>query len=377
MQITALSHSMDDGWSQPFPDWDSDRTLITVFAAPDYIDEPNAIAEIVAAFPKATIVGCSSSGEIHGTKVLDRSLAVAVTRFGQTEIRVASAKIEGSDGSTLAGKKLATELDEIDLRAVFLVSEGLNVNGSDLAGGVNAVVAERVIVTGGLAGDGDAFERTWVLVDGQPLPNHAVAVGFYGDRVRVGHGSKGGWDKFGPERLITRSDGNVLFELDSQPALQLYRDYLGEHADGLPATGLLFPLALRTGDEDEEQLVRTILSIDEEAQSLTFAGDLPEGMRAQLMRANFDRLVGGAESAAMLAGDAAANGPVLAIAISCVGRRLVLGERIEEETEATLDVLPDNTVQVGFYSYGELSPYASGACDLHNQTMTMTTIYEV
>ena len=66
----------------------------------------------------------------------------------------------------------------------------------------------------------------------------------------------------------------------------------------------------------------------------------------------------------------------LAIAISCVGRRLVLGERTEEETEATLDVLPDGTQQIGFYSYGEISPLSSGRCDLHNQTMTLTTISE-
>jgi len=110
---------------------------------------------------------------------------------------------------------------------------------------------------------------------------------------------------------------------------------------------------------------------------MTFAGDIPEGYYAQLMCANFDRLIQGAGEAAVSIGNGAATGQAsLAIAISCVGRRLVLGDRAEEETEAALEALPPDTRQVGFYSYGEISPYATGHCDLHNQTMTLTTISE-
>jgi hypothetical protein len=205
-----------------------------------------------------------------------------------------------------------------------------------------------------------------------------VAVGFYGERVRIGHGSRGGWDIFGPERRVTASDGNVLRELDGRPALDLYKEYLGELAAGLPATALRFPLALRADADDKKRLVRTILGVNEEEGSLTFAGDIPEGFLAQLMRTNLDRLVDGAEAAAVMTQNRGTDGaPTLAIAISCVGRRMVLGERAEEEVEATLDELPGTTKQIGFYSYGEISPFASGTCDLHNQTMTMTTIHEV
>jgi hypothetical protein len=201
-------------------------------------------------------------------------------------------------------------------------------------------------------------------------------VGFYGDHVHLGHGSKGGWDIFGPERRVTKSSGNILYELDGRPALQLYKEYLGERAAGLPATGLLFPLSLRVTKSENKSLVRTILAVDEAHQSMTFAGDIPEGYLAQLMRANFDRLVQGASEAAQSTSRNNGSAAVLAVAISCVGRRLVLGERTEEETEAALEVLPRGTAQVGFYSYGEISPYASGLCDLHNQTMTLTTISE-
>jgi hypothetical protein len=258
---------------------------------------------------------------------------------------------------------------------MIVFSEGLAVNGSELVRGINFVTGPGVVVTGGLAADGERFRSTWVFDGGEPASRRVVALGLYGDRAVVTHGSKGGWDIFGIERHVTRSEGNVLFELDGKPALKLYKDYLGERASGLPATALLFPLAMRQAGDASKQLVRTVLAVNEETQSLTFAGDIPMGSLVQLMRANFDRLIQGASDAATLA-RAGGDGPVLSLAISCVGRRLVLGQRTEEEIEATLEVLPSRTRQVGFYSYGEISPFASGPCDLHNQTMTLTTLSE-
>jgi hypothetical protein len=337
------------------------------------------LRQLVATYARSHIVGCSTAGEIFGASLSDESLTVAVAQFESgTRVATASASVTSQDQSFAAGESIARQLQDPALRGVLLFSDGLNVNGSELVRGLNLVLPNDVVVTGGLAGDGSRFQHTWVMHDGAPRSNMVCAAGLYGDHVTIGHGSKGGWDNFGPERLVTRSQANVLVELDGRPALELYKEYLGELASGLPATGLLFPLALRANADDEKSLVRTILAVDEERQSMTFAGDIPEGSLARLMRANFDRLIDGASEAASLAGTAhaGATDETLAIAISCVGRRLVLGERAEEEIEATLDVLPAGTRQIGFYSYGEISPYAQGTCDLHNQTMTLTTIRE-
>jgi hypothetical protein len=363
------------GWSgEPDGALDSERTLVVLFGASNLIDHPAPVQRVIDAYPRSRIMGCSSSGEIHGTRILDDSLAVAVAKFDRVTLRLAAARISATGDSFAAGKEIARQLNEKDLRAALVLSDGLQVNGSELVRGVNALLPETVTVTGGLAGDGDRFARTWVIADRRLTPGYVAAVGFYGDAVRVGHGSKGGWDAFGVERLVTRSRGNVLYELDGKPALQLYKEYLGDRASGLPATGLLFPLTLRSARDDDKRLVRTILAVDEASQSMTFAGDIPEGYYAQLMHANFDRLIQGAGEAAQSI--RSAGSAPLSIAISCVGRRLVLGERAEEETEATLEVLPPDTRQIGFYSYGEISPYASGHCDLHNQTMTLTTLSE-
>jgi hypothetical protein len=237
---------------------------------------------------------------------------------------------------------------------------------------------EGVVVTGGLAGDGERFGSTWVIGARAPTDRCVTAVGFYGDRLRVGHGCQAGWSSFGPERSITRSEGNVLFELDNKPALALYKSYLGERAAGLPATALLFPLAVWAPGAEGTPLIRTILGIDEAAQSLTFAGDIPQGHRARLMRTNMESLIQSAGLAGVRAAqDFPDTSAPLSIAVSCVGRRLVLGERTEEEIESVRQALPRAARQIGFYSYGELSPSQRGGyCDLHNQTMTVTLFDE-
>ncbi|MGK3998548.1 FIST N-terminal domain-containing protein [Sorangium sp. So ce1024] len=380
MRLATFSFSRETGrWSvRALPALDSDRTLVLAFGAPEFLDDPGAIRELRRAYPRSHMLGCSSAGEIAGTSVCDGTLSVAVARFERTTLATAQVEVTSASDSFAAGQALARKLERPGLRGVLVLSEGLGVNGSQLVRGLNSVLPESVVVAGGLSGDGTRFQRTWVCLGDTVRSGVVAAVGLYGEHVVIQHGSKGGWDKFGPERVVTRSAGNVLYEIDGRPALSLYKEYLGDKAAELPASALLFPLALRATAKDEKFLVRTVLAVDHEAQSMTFAGDVPEGHLVQLMKADFERLIGGAELAARSASEAgrAAGESALAIAISCVGRRIVLGDRTEEEVEAVLDVLPKGTRVTGFYSYGEISPYATGHCDLHNQTMTLTVLSE-
>ena len=383
MQTLSFQYDAQNGWPSSAAALNSKSTLAIVFGGSCYLDTClEAWPALRELLPDALIVGCSSSGEILDDQIYDNTLTAMVVRFDKAKVRQVQTSVTGADESRQAGRFLAEGLaKQPGLKGVFVLSDGLFVNGTELSAGFNSVLPAGVAVTGGLAGDGSRFQRTWVLLDGKPRRRCVTAVGFYGEDLQFLHGCKGGWDKFGIERVVTKSSGAVVYELDGRPALALYKEYLGERAKGLPATGLLFPLAIRLPDDPEKVLVRTILSVDEEAQSLSFAGDVPQGAYAQLMKANFDRLVDGAAVAAEgIAASMAASKDVhaLAIAISCVGRRLVLGERSEEELVATMSVLPKGTRQIGFYSYGEISPYMSGgSCELHNQTMTLTLLAEV
>jgi len=376
VQTKTLLFTHEGGWSGPFPKLDSARTLVLVFGFSGLADEPARLDPLFAAYPAAKFVGCSTAGEIAGSRIHDDSISAAVVRFDATELGTASAIIAGPDDCEPAGRAIGQALAAPDLTSLFLLSDGLNVNGSDLLRGLNAEIDSRVVVTGGLAGDGSRFQRTWVLENRQLRRHRVVAVGLYGRALRVGYGSQGGWDSFGPTQRITRSDGNVLFEVDGQPALRVYKKHMGALAAGLPATALMFPLSMKRG-EGADPIVRTILAVDEGTQSMTFAGDVPQGTEVQFMRADFDRLIDGANEAARLTTlRGGERGASLSIAISCVGRRLVLGRKAEREVEAVTKALPKQGALVGFYSYGEISPHRSGRPELHNQTMTLTQMSE-
>ena len=351
--------------------------LVIFFGARAALADGGVQNELRDMYPDAHLLGCTTAGEICGTTVSDDSVVATAIRFDHTSIRAAYRPLCDASNSKAVGEQLAQDLTGEELLHVFVLAEGLKVNGSELVKGLRQGLPRGVAVTGGLAGDGARFEKTVVCMDGQVNDSAVAAIGFYGDRLQIGYGSLGGWDPFGPDRLVTRAEGNVLYELDGNSALELYKTYLGSHTANLPASGLLFPLSLR-GEDGEQRVVRTILGVDEKAQSLTFAGDIPQGRYAQLMRANFDRLIDGAEDAASACYEAIGNHtPDLAILISCVGRRLVLNQRTEEEVESVRNVLGESTVLSGFYSYGEIAPLSSSTkCELHNQTMTITTFTE-
>jgi len=332
MRIEQKKWTEAKGWTTEHPEALGDAAqLVLMFGDRYVLGEQSLTAQIKTAYPCAHILGCSTAGEICGIQVLNHSMVTTAISFERTRLQGAQIELTLAKNSFQAGERLAQSLDPEGLVHVLVLSDGLAVNGSDLVRGLAKHLPDRVAVTGGLAGDGERFEETLVFWDGVPQKNTIAALGLYGSRLKVGYGSLGGWDPFGPERLITRSRGNVLYEFDGRSALELYKKYLGKHARGLPATGLLFPLSLR-GKSGETGVVRTILSVNEQEQSITFAGDVPEGSYARLMKANFDRLIDGAIGAARTSYQATDPVPPdLAILISCVGRKLVLRQRIEEE----------------------------------------------
>jgi hypothetical protein len=375
MEVSQRTWSPDAGWEGAAPD--AEATLLLLFGGRLALNDQGTLDSLRADYPKAHIVGCSTAGEIAGTRVHDDTLVATAVRFASARSDLACIQLREGESSIEAGRRLVDKLPRDGLRHVLVLSDGLHVNGSDLVVGMTAGLPDGVQLTGGLAGDGAAFGSTTVVCGDRAGENLVAAIGFYGDAIQIGYGSLGGWDSFGPRRRVTRSEGNVLYELDGRPALSLYKEYLGDQAEGLPATGLLFPLSVQLEGRDDE-VVRTILGIDEEAQSLTFAGDVPEGSLARLMKANFDRLVDGAHGAAKSTQkQLGAAAPELGILISCVGRKLVLKQRVEDELEAVREVLGPAAALTGFYSYGEICPAAPEAgCELHNQTMTITTLRE-
>ncbi len=350
--------------------------LVLVFGSVDRLTDAALPSLLRAQFVEAHSIGCTTAGEIANGGVADDSLVITAVRFKQADFRVVGVAINGMDDSAGAGRRLGEQLAAHNLHSILVLGQGVNINGSALIEGIHQGAGERVVLTGGLAGDGGKFAHTWTLCDGEVSDRHIVGVGFYGEAIQLAHGSFGGWQPFGATRLVTRAKANVLYELDGEPALSIYKRYLGEYARDLPGSGLLFPFAMLGKDHSETGLIRTILGVSEAEGSLTLAGDIVEGGYLRLMSASTDALVDGAEAAAAEAQKMFKKGaPGLALLVSCVGRKLVMGGRVEEEIEAVGAVLGKSAVLAGFYSNGEISPYVgSTECKLHNQTMTVTCI---
>ncbi len=351
--------------------------LLLVFGEPGLLQDASVHTFLRKEYPVADLVYSSTSGEILDEFVSDNTIAVTCIQFEKTRIRSVETNISAHVGSAAAAQFLMNELCDPELQSVFIISDGTSINGSELVEGFNAVNPKQIPVTGGLAGDAARFQKTFTGLNKVPGQGNVIAIGFYGKHLQVGHGSFGGWDAFGHTRKITRSDKNVLYEIDGKNALDLYKEYLGPYKDELPGSALLFPLTLKeTGEEGS--VVRTILGVSEEKQSMTFAGNMPEGSEVRMMKANFDKLIDASSIAAKHTFSPLQEEPDLAILISCVGRKLILMERTEEEVQAAKAIFGNDTFITGFYSYGEISPLQrSSRCDLHNQTMTITTFKEL
>ena len=380
MKLEQYQWSTTGGWSRPLSSGElgAAAQLVFMFGSAKAVATSDSVALVRRAFPNAHLFGCSAGDVIHGTHVEAEALALTVVAFEHSRVATARVRIEGADHCFAAGEQLARQIDPVGLRHVFVLSEGLQVNGSDLVDGLNNVLPAGVAVTGGFAGDGDRLQTTHVWCDGAPEQSAAVALCFYGDRLHIGASVTGSWGPFGPDRLITKSRKNVLYAFDGRPALALYKQYLGEHAAGLPASGLTFPLELRIG-KGGNRVLRSLLAVDEKEQSITFAGNVPEGSYARLMVGHIEDLIAGtlAVARANLA-RMQPRSPQLSLLVSCNARRSVLKQRVEEEVEAVREVLGEHTVLTGFYSYGEIAPPEDGgSAELHNETLTITSFAEV
>ncbi len=353
-----------------------EQALVLCFGEKKLLKKSDWLRDLRRSFPGAPIISASTAGEITNEEVTDHCITATSISLDKSHLQIAKINISETTNSLEAGRLISAQLDKTGLRFVLVLSDGSLVNGDDLVTGINEVLDNAIPVAGGLAGDGADFVSTVVGFNEDVTEGNIVAIGFYGDDLQIGFGSSGGWSSFGPTRTITNSDKNVVYEIDSENALDLYKKYLGEFAEQLPGSALLFPLSLMSNGDNP--VVRTILSIDHKNSSMTFAGNMPEGGKVRLMKTTVDRLVDAASNAADDSkGSSDAGADQLALLISCVGRKLVFNNRVDEELDAVRHSMGPNTLISGFYSYGEIAPYSDFMkCQLHNQTMTITTLHE-
>jgi hypothetical protein len=350
--------------------------LVLCFAQKYFLESSSVHNDIKQLFPHAEIVFCSTAGEILGNKVSEKDGILVAMEFEKTSIQTATININNCTNSFDAAKNLVNKLPKKDLNYIMVFCDGSLINGSELVKGLSEAAGADVKISGGLAGDGANFASTLVGLNSNPSNGQIVIIGFYGNALSITHGSKGGWTPFGLEKRITKSSNNILHELENENALDVYKKYLGNSAKDLPGAALLFPLSIVLPNA-KEAVVRTILSIDEEQKTMTFVGDMPVGTKVRFMHANIAELTNAASEAAKISMQDNNIEPNFSLLVSCVGRKLVMGNNAVDEVNAVIQSVGNNTKVAGFYSYGEIAPFNDGGnCQLHNQTMTITSFYE-
>ncbi|WP_233094973.1 FIST signal transduction protein [Alteromonas sp. IB21] len=353
-------------------------SFVIAFASPTFFLVPSfhqTLTEICV-----NCVGCSTAGEISGNRVFENGISLVAIRFsGSAQVKIHHTHLQDMQSSFNTGQSLADGIDNEGLRGVYLLAPGVDVNGSALLAGLATKLPEKVGISGGLAGDYGAFEQTYVLHPEGVDSRSVSAIAFYGESLSFDYSANGGWRSFGPARAVTSAIANQLFELDGRPALDIYRDYLGDYANDLPASGLLFPFEVLNEEGQPTQVIRTILGIDESSKSLILAGEVQTSHYLRLMHASTDDLIDGAHRAinGITHSNMNYHTDYLALVTSCVGRKLVMGDRVEEEIEEIDCQLTGPVCIAGFYSYGEISPLLNkGQCELHNQTLTIMLLRE-
>jgi len=386
LKIDELSWSDNSGWffQKKRVDDNSLVQIVFIFGTVKALVDGEFLCPLRQLYPNAKIVGGSSAGNIQDNYLSTDEIVASAIYFENSRIEVSTKELSDTKNSFEIGKEVLDELHTKgdDLKHILIFSDGIHINGSMLVRGFTDNVQKRVPISGGLFGEETAnFRETYAVPDSEAKKNYVIGVGLYGDNLLIRSGSSAGWEDFGAERIITKSTGNVVYEIDGQPALNLYRKYLGELAKELPASGLRFPLNIWRNDEDIP-VIRTLFSINEEENSLTFVGDVPQNYKARLMKTNIDGLIDGAEKAVRMTryreDSDTKDSQSLCIAVSCIGRRLVLNQLVEEEIDVLKEYLGDNMSIIGFYSFGEIAPFSRElkSCRFHNQTMTITVIEE-
>jgi hypothetical protein len=357
--------------------------ILWAFGAISY-DQQRLLEGIASTAPGTPLVGCSTDGEISTAGLSVNSVVVLALSSDRIQFHTACVEHLSHD-SYAAGVALGERFQKLDCRYIQIFSDGLTGNADKIIRGIKARLGDDIKIAGGTAGDGGDFKQTFQYSRERALTDSIVAVAFEGD-FGFGTGTACGWFPVGITKRVTRAVGNVVYELDGQPALQAYEKFLGKHAALLPAVGVEYPLGMLGpyGDVEDDSyfLCRATMGVDRESGAIVFAGDVPQGARVKMTIGNETDIIQAAGEGARTAMGKLQHRnsqikPKVIFLYSCMARKLVLGSRTNEEILAVQQAAGGSVPVIGFYTYGEYAPIGQHDHSyFHNETATMTVIGE-
>ena len=366
---------INDKWDKELDySLDSHSTLIIIFGNKD-----KEVVPIINNFPQSKIIGCSSGGEIcKDFYTLNDSLVISVIQFEKSSLTTVTVDINNYDDSFSKGKEIFSALQDENLKGIITFAPGLTINGTKFVAGLSSTKGACTIC-GGLAGNSDITETFIYSNKGKEL-DKAVAVGVYGEDVEVFSSAYSGVAPISLEREITLAKDNIVFEIDNMTAYEFYCKYLPDSLeisqDNFNSLSFQFPLSIADNLNIDEDTVRTPIGLNITNGSIIFSGEFTTGDKVRLLRATTDRFIEGANKACRNLYSEIGNRENLVIAVSCVGRRSVLRDYIDDEIVTMKNIVSHHGTLCGFYSFGEISDRTNNYSVFHNQTMNLIGIVE-
>lgn len=351
----------------------SDADLVFVFGSVGILETPNFYSVLKDSFPNAHICGASCGSSILSESLVSDQCTILAIQFKAAQVR--NLKVKISDRHDVDGviHEIHKHFPLNNLKGLCILVDGFAINSGGLISNLTKKFPS-VPIFGGLASDGDAMITSCVMNNGIGEKGIISVSGFYGESLSISTALAGGWQRFGPERLITKSHDNILEEIDGKKAVQLYKEHLQKEHLNLPHDGLMLPLSVYPKDHPELGKTRSVIGITDDEKALVFAGDVPKGHQARFMTSSIQSLCRGAEEAVATLKP---NGDGFAIAFSCIGHHMFLSSMTEDELDVLTGCLGPNIPLVGFYSNGEICPIGGKhESALHNQTTAIALITE-
>ena len=321
---------------------------------------------LVRLLPNACIIGTTTSGEIIEGKAKMHTTVLAFSLFEHTKIRTYASKIYKSSEET--ANALISQFCTVEEKPRVAISfvDGLHINGEafiDTLGKYH----ESLIIAGGLSGDNANFQQTVVFTEKEILPSGAVVALLYNEHLQVATKASFGWESVGKSMMVTRAEGNIIYEIDGECAVDIYGKYLGEDiARNLPQIGVEFPLIVK---KHGMEIPRAPLSKSSDG-SLVFAGSIHTGDKVTFGYGNLQAILQYGQS---VYEDHQVQKSESIFVYSCMARLQLLGENVNDE------LLPLQSIcnVTGFFTYGEFYVESvNHKCELLNETMTILALSE-
>lgn len=352
-------------------------TLALLFASKVALDLP----EITAAFAKhgVDVFGVSSASEImsDGTSddsVFDESCAGLLLDVPRSRYSIGI--FSGGDIPSFSLGETAGEWasDTFERPSLLIGSSGMTADGEQLTKGILSKFSKPIPIFGGLAGDDLQLRETLVFSGNDSTTHGVICIAFDSDYITVQGMAASGWQPIGAPKRITKSEGNVVYEIDGVPVIDAYERYLGGMNNLTTNSALAasnYPLQLVR--PEGYSVLRAGLVVDTERNAIIYGGTVPEGSTVRFSTPPGTTIIKAAQQAMESFHNRQPDADALVL-FSCKGRHNALGPGIEDEIEYFQKLW--DVPLAGYCSYGEIGYNEEGYCDYYNNTCVLVTLKE-